>query len=69
MGDGITHEVFLIDTQLGKVWLFQPGGIEKKQDGSEFVIPKQFLPIDIFEWDAALGKYVKTSEKPTPPTK
>ena len=65
MGGDVTHEVFLIDTQTGKVWRFQPAGMSKEKQGNTGEIPQLFVPVNIMNWDEASGKYF-TSEEPSP---
>ncbi len=49
MGGGTTNELFLIDTQSGKVWRYQVGGVGKKPDGTREEIPELFWPVGIVE--------------------
>jgi hypothetical protein len=64
MGGDVTHEVFLIDTQTGKVWRFQAGGVSKDKQGNMGEVPQLFFPVNIMNWNEASGKYF-TSEEPS----
>jgi hypothetical protein len=42
------HEVFMIDTESGKVWQFQPAVYQKNPDGSpKLFLPSSFVPVTV----------------------
>lgn len=45
------HEVYLIDTETGRVWQRQSGAAYKNPDGSSGFIPPSFQPIQIAPGD------------------
>ena len=40
------HELFLLDTESGKVWEYAPGATVTKPDGSKHYYPSMFIPIE-----------------------
>jgi hypothetical protein len=52
-GGETTHELFLVDTQSGRVWRFQAEGIGKDSNGKAIeVAPEGFFPIPFYGADA-----------------
>lgn len=47
-GEGTTHELFLIDTQSGRVWRFQAEGTGKDSTGKIIEVPEGFFPVPFY---------------------
>jgi hypothetical protein len=47
-GGGTTHELFLVDTQSGRVWRFQAEGIGKNPEGNTIEIPEGLFPVPFY---------------------
>ncbi len=51
LGGGTTHELFLVDTQSGRVWRFQAEGTGKDSNGKTIEIPEGFFPVPFYGED------------------
>jgi hypothetical protein len=61
-----SHEVFLIDTQTGRVWKLQPGILANDKDGNPHFQEASFIPISVDEWNAArAARYGGGSDRPS----
>lgn len=55
-GGELTHEVFLIDTETGRVWRFQPGGVINSSDGNSDQQNDMFIPVTVLVTGDGLAK-------------
>jgi hypothetical protein len=62
-GGAITHKVFLIDSQTGRVWRFDPGALVE-QEGKMVSYPEMFVPVGISRWTPPVREDLHLDQQP-----